>query len=119
MAGEDCSRWENYLGKWDTVDVLAAVLAAAGELEMGVRLYAAVSRHREARSEATPRVLRSVREQTHDRLERALTSPDFAAAAAEGRRLNLHEAIAAALTAARRLAPSADEAGDLLHRHRG
>jgi predicted ATPase/class 3 adenylate cyclase len=100
-------RGKDWVGKWDTVDVLAAVLGAGGELETGVRLYAAVSRQRETRGEQTPRVLQSVREQTHGRLEDALTSPEYAAAAAEGRRMNLHEAITTALTAARGIAPRA------------
>ena len=100
-------RGEDWVGKWDTVDVMAAILATGGELETGVRLYAAVTRHRETRGEQTPRVLQNVREQTHRRLEDALTSPEYAAAAADGRRMNLHEAISTALTAARRISPRA------------
>jgi hypothetical protein len=87
---------------------LAAVLANAGELETGVRLYAAVSRHWERRGEEVSRLLRRVREQTHGELERALRSPDYAAAAAEGRRMNLQEAVTAAVTAARHIAPRAN-----------
>jgi predicted ATPase/class 3 adenylate cyclase len=99
---------EDWVDKWDVVDVLAAVLANAGELETGVRLYAAVSRHWERRGEEVSRLLRRVREQTHGELERALRSPDYAAAAAEGRRMNLQEAVTAAVTAARHIAPRAN-----------
>lgn len=99
---------EDWVDKWDVVDVLAAVLASAGELQTGVRLYAAVSRHWERRGEEVSRLLRRVREQTHGELERALRSPDYAAAAAEGRRLNLQEAVTAAVTAARQIAPRAN-----------
>jgi predicted ATPase/class 3 adenylate cyclase len=99
---------DDWVDKWDVVDVLAAVLASAGELETGVRLYAAVSRHWERRGEEVSRLLLRVREQTHGELERALRTPDYAAAAAEGRRLNLQEAVTAAVTAARQIAPRAD-----------
>jgi predicted ATPase/class 3 adenylate cyclase len=98
---------EDWVDKWDVVDVLAAVLASADELKMGVRLHAAVTQHRERRGEATPRLFRRVRKQTHGRLERALTSAEFADAAAEGRRMSLQEALDAALTSARRVASAA------------
>jgi predicted ATPase/class 3 adenylate cyclase len=100
---------EDWVGQWEIVDVLAEALAAAGELETGVRLYAAVSRHREARGEETPRVLRVIREQRRSRLDHALTSREFASAAAEGRRLTMQEAIDEALTAARSIAPRTDK----------
>jgi predicted ATPase len=95
---------EDYAGRWDSVDVLAAVLAHAGDLETAVRLAAAVRRHRETRGEQIPWVLASVREETHGGIERALLEPDLAAAAAEGRGLSLREAIATALSAASRIA---------------
>jgi predicted ATPase/class 3 adenylate cyclase len=94
---------EDWPDKWDVVDVLSAVLAAAGEVETGVRLQAAVIQHRERRGEETPRLFGRVRKQTHGHLERALASPEFADAAAEGRRLSLREALDAALTSARRV----------------
>jgi hypothetical protein len=103
---------DDWVGQWDSVDVLAAILATEGELETGVRVYSAVSRHRETRGEGAPRLLRRVREQTHGSLERALASPDFAATAAEGRRLSLREAISLALTASHRIAHGAREAAD-------
>jgi predicted ATPase/DNA-binding SARP family transcriptional activator len=90
-------------GSWDSVDVLAAVVAHAGNLETAVRLNAAATGSRERRGEQTPWVLAAVREQTHARLEHALTLPEFAAAAAEGRRMNLGEATSTALEAGRRL----------------
>ena len=83
------------------VDVFAAVLARAGELETGVRLHAAVTCHLERRGEERPRLLWRVREETYGELERALVSPDFADAAAEGRRMSLEEAVRLALAAAR------------------
>jgi predicted ATPase len=101
---------EEWVDKWDVVDVFAAALAQAGELETGVRLYAAVGRHRERRGEESPRLLWRVREKTHRPLEHALASPDFAEVAAEGRRMSLQEAIGLALTAAHRVAP---QVGDI------
>jgi hypothetical protein len=95
---------EDYAGRWDSVDVLAATLAHAGDVQTAVRLDAAVSRHRETRGEQIPWVLASVREQTHGGIERALIDPDLAAAADEGRRMSLREAIGTALSAASRLA---------------
>jgi predicted ATPase/class 3 adenylate cyclase len=100
---------EDWVDKWDVVDVLAAALASAGELELGVRLYSAVSRHRERRGEEIPRLLRRVRERTHASLEHALALPDFADVAAEGRRMTLQEAVAAALTAAQRIGAPVEE----------
>jgi hypothetical protein len=100
---------ERWVDKWDTVDVLAALLAQAGELETAVRLYAAVNRYRERRGEEISRLLQRVRERTHGTLERASAMPEFADAAAEGRRLNLAEAVAAALDAARGIVRPRDE----------
>jgi predicted ATPase/class 3 adenylate cyclase len=91
---------EDWVDKWDVVDVFAAALAQAGELETGVRLHAAVIRHLERRGEESPRLLGRVREETHGELERALVSPHFADAAAEGRRMSLQEAVRLALAAA-------------------
>jgi tetratricopeptide (TPR) repeat protein len=96
---------EDWVDKWDVVDVFAAALASAGELETGVRLYAAVTRHRERRGEESQRLLWRVRKQTHRGLERALASSEFAEAAAEGRRMSLQEAVSLALTSAHRVAP--------------
>jgi predicted ATPase/class 3 adenylate cyclase len=100
---------EDWVDKWDVVDVLAAALASAGEVELGVRLYSAVSRYRERRGEEIPRLLRRVRERTHASLERALALPDFADVAAEGRRMSLQEAVTAALTAAQRIGAPVEE----------
>lgn len=80
--------------------MLAAGLAASGELKTGVRLYSAACRNREARGEKTPWVLVRLREQTHGPLEQALTLPEFALEAEEGRHLNLRQATAIALRAA-------------------
>jgi hypothetical protein len=92
---------EDWVDKWDVVGVLAAALAAAGELETGIRLYAAVERYRERRGEESPPpLLRLTRERTHGVLERGLAAPEFAEAAVEGRRLTLQEAVALALTTA-------------------
>jgi ATP/maltotriose-dependent transcriptional regulator MalT len=99
---------EDWVDKWDVVDVFAAALAQAGELETGVRLYAAVTRHRERRGEESPRLLWRVRKQTHGALERGLASAEFADAAAEGRRMGLQEAVSLALESANRLAPRGD-----------
>ncbi len=97
-----------YALNWEALDVLAAALAGAGELDTGVRVYSTVSQRREARGEMarTSMFLRTVREQTHGRLEEALDLPEFATAVAEGRRLNVDEAIAIALTAAHRIVPA-------------
>jgi hypothetical protein len=103
---------EEWVDKWDVVDVFAAALAQAGDLETGVRLYAAVGRHRERRGEESPRLLWRVREKTHRPLEHALASPDFAEVAAEGRRMSLQEAIGLALTAAHRVAPQVGDIAD-------
>jgi predicted ATPase/class 3 adenylate cyclase len=95
---------EDWVDKWDVVAVLAATLAAAGELETGVRLYAAVTRQRERRGEESPRLLWRTWERTHGLLDRALASGEFAAAAADGRRLTLQEAVDLALTTAHAVA---------------
>ena len=100
---------EDYAGQWDSVDVLAAALAHAGDVETAVRLDAAVGRHRETRGEQVPWVLASVREKTHGGIERALAEPELAAAAAQGRSMSLREAIATALSAANRIASSPRE----------
>jgi predicted ATPase/class 3 adenylate cyclase len=103
---------EDWVDKWDVVDVFAAALAQAGDLETGVRLYAAVSRHRERRGEESPRLLWRVRKKTHGPLEHALAAPDFAEVAAEGRRLRLQEAVGLALTAAHRVAPQGGDSAN-------
>jgi predicted ATPase/DNA-binding SARP family transcriptional activator len=103
---------EDYGGKWDSIDVLAAALARTGGLATGVRLYAAVNRYREMRGEKIPWALRTVREQTHSQLEQALAEPEFAAEAEEGRRMTLSEATTAALRAARSVPSQVDPDAD-------
>ena len=96
--------YKDHILNWDALDVLAAALARADELDAAIRVYAAVSHRREARGVArSSGIMGAVREQTHGRLEEALESPEFAGAVADGRRLNVDEAIAIALAAAGRL----------------
>ena len=101
----------SYPGRWDSVDVFAAALARAGDLATGVRLYAAVTQHREIRGEKIPWGLRSVREQTHGRLEQAFGQPEFSVEVEAGRKLSLDEAVAAAVRAGKRLS-ELDRAAD-------
>jgi predicted ATPase/class 3 adenylate cyclase len=54
----------DWVDKWDVVAVFAAALATIGELESGVRLYAAVTRQYERRGEESPRLLWRTRQRT-------------------------------------------------------
>jgi len=102
---------EDYPDKWPTLEVLAAALAAAGEHETAIRVYAALGHWRETRGQELwlmHRRLGSLDEQLFGWLDRAFASPEFAAPAAAGRRLDLPEATRTALDAARRIARRSD-----------
>jgi len=98
----DAEYGEDYPPKWDTMEILSAALAGLGERETAIRLYAAARHWRKTRGDDTPFLrptLHSLNEQIFGWLKRALASPEFAATAATGRRMNLREATATALTA--------------------
>jgi hypothetical protein len=88
---------------WFALDTLAPILAAAGEMDTAVRVYAAGTPARETHILTFKTLLGDFRERTHGTLERAKDDPQYVAAWNEGLRLSREDAIALALTAAGRL----------------
>jgi predicted ATPase/class 3 adenylate cyclase len=93
---------------WWTLAVSARALSGTNELEAAVRLHAAFLAWREARGQEyilAPSFLRELGEYQPAALRAATTDPEFARAAAEGRRMTLDEAIDCAREALARVAP--------------